>query len=374
MTPDTIVTFLRKRDYRLLRELGQGACGKTVLLIDEDINEKFVCKKYTPYDENRRSELFANFKREVALLHQVLHPNVVRVFNYYLYNEIFSGYILMEYVDGLDIDDAIKQSPERTNELFLQAVDGFEYLETMRILHRDIRPQNILVTKDGILKIIDLGFGKRVDTAHDFDKSISLNLWCAAPHEFSDSRYDFQTEVYFVGKLFEKIITENEIEGFSYQLILNRMCQPAREKRIGSFTEISRELQGARFTEIEFSDEELKSYRDFSRAVSSHITKIESGAKYKSDLTVIQKDLEMVYRGLMLEELAPDVAPILRGLIDGQFYLRRSGFPVATLKGFLKLLKTSNAEQGRIILANLHMLLDSLPHYSSGNLDEDVPF
>src|SRR5438034_1711872 len=95
-----IITFLRKRDYRLVRELGQGACGKTVLLYDDQIDEHFVCKKYVPYSEVHRKELFSSFVREIKLLHQVHNTNVVRVFNYYVYPDQFTGYILMEFVDG----------------------------------------------------------------------------------------------------------------------------------------------------------------------------------------------------------------------------------------------------------------------------------
>ena len=74
------------------------------------------------------------------------------------------------------------------------------------MLHRDIRAGNLLVDNDGQLKIIDLGFGKQVNTSLDFDKSITLNWWCATPDEFRFKRYDFGTEVYFVGKLFEQLI------------------------------------------------------------------------------------------------------------------------------------------------------------------------
>jgi eukaryotic-like serine/threonine-protein kinase len=125
MNPNSIIPFIRKRDYKFIKELGKGACGITVLLLDEQINEFFVCKKYTPYTEERRAELFNNFIREAKLLHKVLHPNVVRVFNYYLYPENHAGYILMEHVDGADIEDTLAFSPERIDELFLQAIDGF---------------------------------------------------------------------------------------------------------------------------------------------------------------------------------------------------------------------------------------------------------
>lgn len=72
-----------------------------------------------------------------------------------------------------------------------------------------------MVRSDGILKIIDLGFGKSIDNSQGFDKSITLNWWCDTPEEFRESKYDYQTEVYFVGKLFEGIIQEHEISDSS---------------------------------------------------------------------------------------------------------------------------------------------------------------
>lgn len=130
----------------------------------------------------------------------------MRVFNYYLYPEQLAGYILMEYVDGSDVSDYLRDNPQNVNETFLQTIAGFRYLESNGILHRDVRPGNILVRADGAVKIIDLGFGKRVQMPEDFDKSISLNWWCQPPAEFSRNLYDYRTEVYFVGKLFENII------------------------------------------------------------------------------------------------------------------------------------------------------------------------
>ena len=104
-TSGSVVHFLRRRDYVFLKVLGQGACGQTVLLRDEMIGSDFVCKKYVPFSESHRQELFKSFLREIKLLHEVHHNNVVRVFNYYVYPEQFTGYILMEFVDGLDIED-----------------------------------------------------------------------------------------------------------------------------------------------------------------------------------------------------------------------------------------------------------------------------
>ncbi len=135
--PDRIVEFVRKKDLIFVKELGQGACGKTVILHDAVIDENFVCKKYAPIDEPLKQELFANFVREIKLLHILNHPNVVRVFNYYLYPDQLAGYILMELVNGKDIEEYLTLNPEQANQIFLQTVDGFNHLEKNGILHRD---------------------------------------------------------------------------------------------------------------------------------------------------------------------------------------------------------------------------------------------
>jgi serine/threonine-protein kinase len=372
---EKIIQFLRKRDYKMIKELGQGACGKTVLLHDDQIDERFVCKKYLPYAESQRQALFTNFIREIKLLHKIHHSNVVRVFNYYLYPEQFTGFILMEFVDGSEVDDYLARVPEQTNEVFIQAISGFAYLERSAILHRDIRPGNLMVREDGLVKIIDLGFGKEIRTSKDFEKSISLNWWCQPPKEFEDARYDFGTEVYFVGKLFEMIIEENKINYFKYSEILNRMCQRNPEIRVQSFTEIDKEIGSNKFVEIGFSEEELFQYRNFAGTLCSHVTKIHSGTKYNDDLTRIETQLDDVFRSSMLEEFLPDAVVVLRCFLNGTYYYKRTGLPVLYLKDFLHLLKASSEEKKRIILANLQTKLDAIPRYlEEAAPEEDVPF
>ncbi|MCG8407871.1 MAG: protein kinase family protein, partial [Phycisphaerales bacterium] len=220
MATNEIVKFLRQKDLVLRKELGGGACGKTVLLHDPDIDELFVCKKFAPQFEPEDLDLFSGFLNEIKLLVLSNHPNVVRVFNHYVYRQQRAAFILMEYVNGSEIDEFLDSHPERASEVFEQTIDGFAYLEKLGVLHRDIRPGNILVTNDGLCKIIDFGFGKRINSTGDFDKSISLNWWCEPPNEFEHNQYDFTTEVYFVGKLFEKCILELNINEFGYKNLL----------------------------------------------------------------------------------------------------------------------------------------------------------
>jgi eukaryotic-like serine/threonine-protein kinase len=373
---ERLIEFLRKRDYILERELGSGACGKTVLLRDNILEQHFVCKKYSPIVEQMREPLFAGFVNEIKLLHKLQHPNVVRVFNCYLYPESFTGYVLLEYVDGHHIDDYIREHPERVNETFTQAIDGFAFLEKNQILHRDIRPGNVMVDDRGGVKIIDLGFGKRVGQTLDFNKSISLNWWCDVPKEFANGKYDFSTEVYFVGKLFEALVLNNDLEQFKYKEVLGLMCQWDPSARVASFRELSQRLVSDPFLEIAFDPAEIRAYRDFAKAIAKQFSRIAQDAKYIDDLAQIRSSLEAAYQRIMLADEAPDAVVVTNCFVEGQYFYSKTGFPVKILRAFLQLIKSVSVEKRRIILSNLWAELDAIKRYQPGKeeFDDDIPF
>lgn len=374
---EKIVKFLRQKDLVLKQELGQGACGRTVLLYDDVIEEHFVCKKYEPIHDEWKETLFSNFVREIKLLHILNHENVVRVFNYYLYPEKFLGYILMEYIQGSDIEDHLAKRPENINEIFAQVIEGFTHLEKHKILHRDIRPQNIMVTDSGIVKIIDFGFGKQTFSKEDFGKSITLNWWCEPPSEFKQAVYDYKTEVYFVGKLFQKIIVDGRIESFKHISLLGHMCASQPESRIHSFTDVRKELLADKFLDIDFNEWELQSYRDFSNSLFDTVSKIEQGAKYFDDVVDIQARLEECYKKVMLEEYIPENSVVLQCLINGTYYYRNQyGFRVDVLRAFLDFFRSSFREKKNIIIGNIQTKLDAVERYNKEvvEFDDDIPF
>lgn len=360
-----IIKFLRKKDYEFLKELGKGACGKTVLLNDPTINEKFVCKKFEPYSERNRDNLFKYFLQEIKLLHLINHINIVRVFTYYIYSDMYIGYFLMEYIDGIDIGEYLEKYPENINEIFLQVITGFKYLEKNKILHRDIRPLNIMVTENGIVKIIDFGFGKKINHQDDFDKSISLNWWCELPDEFNDKNYNFTTEVYFIGKLFEKIIKENRIETFNYSEILNKMCQKIVNNRIKTFFVINQEILNNRFIEIDFNENDVIYYRKFSSALFNSISKIEIKAKYYDDIEKVQNNIENIYKKIMLEKYIPNNFLLIGCFIDGNYWYYTNILPIEVIdiKNFITLLQSCSTEKKNVILSNIYTKLDSIDRF-----------
>lgn len=369
-----IIEFLRKKDYRFECVIGQGGTGKTVLLKDELIDELFVCKKYSPYYKSDKEKYFKNFVDEIKILHSLFHLNVVRVFNYYLYPESHTGYILMEYINGVQIYDFIKNNPERINSVFTQTVDGFRYLEENNILHRDIRPDNILVSEKGVVRIIDFGFGKKIEFGDTYDKSISLNWRYSIPSEFSLELYDFKTEVYFVGKLFEEIIIENDIKNFTYPQILNKMINPRYHERIHSFFDVSREILSDSSSSIEFTNDEKQIYQIFAGRLEDIFSKICDDSEYISNLDTIIMDLETIYRNSILEDEIQNPNKIASCFIKGQyFYNKNTKLNLVTLESFIHMLKSVSFDKKKMILNNLWQRLDKIKRYSK-EPNYDLPF
>jgi serine/threonine-protein kinase len=333
----------------LRHELGQGACGKTVLLYDDVIDEHFVCKKYSPLMDEWRETLFKGFVSEIKLLYALHHINIVRVFNYMLYPEKYSGFIFMEYVEGMDIEEYLKVHPENVNEVFLQVVDAFSYLESRNILHRDVRPSNIMVTTDGVVKVIDFGFGKKALESVDFDKSISLNWWCELPAEFEIKKYTHMTEVYFVGKLFNKIISDNTILSFNHSALVNRMTERSQSGRIDSFASVRESALTNTTASVSFTELEKFTYQSFSRSLVSAVSKIVSDAKY-FDVDEFSVRLARVYKGVMLESQVSSSVDVIRCFVNGEYYYsKRYHMPVSVISDFLELLNSSNKEKRNII-------------------------
>lgn len=373
------LVFSQGREYILKKELGQGACGKTVLLYDDVIDEYFVCKKYSPLLDEWKESLFKGFVGEIKLLHGVHHINLVRVFNYVLHPDRYIGYIFLEYVEGADIEEYVRSNPEGVNEVFAQVIDGFAHLEARQILHRDIRPSNIMVTDDGVVKIIDFGFGKKAIESIDFDKSISLNWWCDLPAEFGEQRYDYSTEVYFVGKLFEKLISDCSISSCSFLPLLGRMVEKLSQNRISSFAEVRELSLENKAISMGFTDYERQVYQNFSSGLRSIVTKIESDAKMvdADDFTL---RLEGVYRSTMLEDYVASVSDVVRCFVNGGYYYKKSAnMRTETLSSFLDLLKCSGREKRNIIEANIHAKLKLVDRYVPAppkydSFDDDIPF
>ena len=309
-----IIPFIRSKDYKFIQNLGSGSFGRTVLIKDELIDELYACKKYEPSseitDDKEKERYFNKFIDEVKILNKIVHQNIVRIYNSHIYPSKKTGYIIMEYVENAkDINEYIKNNKEKINYVFEQIISGFCYLEKMQLCHRDIRSKNILIDSNGIVKIIDFGFGKM----YSKDKNVSpltlyKNHWIANPPSEMNTRddnepiYNNKTEIYFVGQLVKQIIEENNIQNFKYNSILKDMLKYNAGDRIESFAEIQKKMSETEIKSKEmFTNNDKKTYKQISGKLDEIIETVEFGTTV-NDINTILENLEKLLLKYSLEE------------------------------------------------------------------------
>lgn len=305
------------KEYRKIKNLGKGAVGEVFLLKDEVIDMLFACKEYLPISEHPNI-CYENFVKEIKCLYLLHHKNVVRVYDYHLYPDEGTGFIVMEYIDGIDIENYVSKNADKLDVLFEQAIEAFAYIHSSEILHRDIRSKNILITDDGILKVIDFGFGKKIDFSTDKLKSVTLNWIASPPDEFKESRYDFQTEVYFIGALFNSLISNNDIEHSKYQDIIDKMIQKNPAERITSFTKVKSMIYKEHNDINIFTEKERLVYKEFADKLLISLNWIHPYEKYQ-DIQEVISNLRVCYQNNMLEERISNRVALLECFVFGEY-------------------------------------------------------
>lgn len=145
--------------YEVQDILGRGASGVVYRVRDPQLKRDLALKLLT-HDQDEESR--ARFRIEAQAAARVIHPNVVQVYGAGQYDG--RPYILQELVDGLPVSDLLKArgriAPEAVLELGLQAAEGLAEAARMGVLHRDVKPHNLLLTDSGQLKLADFGLAK----------------------------------------------------------------------------------------------------------------------------------------------------------------------------------------------------------------------
>ena len=145
--------------YIILDRIGSGSMGRVYKarhpLMDRTVALKIIAPEIASNDR-----VVARFQREMKLVGRLDHPNVVRAFDADQFHRVL--YIVMEYVPGHSLGDRLKKGPIPPMEMIeyaSQAALGLAHAHEQGIVHRDIKPSNILLSRDGRVKILDLGLG-----------------------------------------------------------------------------------------------------------------------------------------------------------------------------------------------------------------------
>lgn len=187
--------------YEFIRELGSGSYGSVKLAKDIQTKELYAIKKVKLSGLLKEERMKA--EGEVKVLSSISHPNIVA------YKESFhkksSLYIVMEYIDGGDLAKIIENQRNTLMDeseilrYFVQIVQVVKYLHSNHVLHRDLKPQNIFVTKLGIVKLGDFGVAKTLDGSANLAHTMIGTPYYLSPEIWNGSLYDSKSDIWSLG-------------------------------------------------------------------------------------------------------------------------------------------------------------------------------
>lgn len=232
----------RVGSYRLIRVLGHGGMATVYLAIsDRDASPRQVAVKLC-----RFRFAIADVRRRFQIEHQVLarlrHPNIAQLYGGGV-TEDGRPYLLLEYIDGVPIDQHCDQRRLSLRErlvLFCQLCSAVDYAHRHRLVHRDLKPGNVLVTREGEVKLLDFGIAKLLDPqrfALSPDPTASgsrvLTPGYASPEQIRSEPITQASDVYSLGILLFELLAGSSpyhLKSHSFTAIERAICEQEPER------------------------------------------------------------------------------------------------------------------------------------------------
>ena len=194
--------------YKILQKLGEGGMGVVYLAEDTKLKRQ-VAIKFLPHYISANEAERQRFEIEAQAAASLNHPNISTI--YAIENSDDEIFIVMEYIDGIELKDKIKSGSIPTNEainIAIQIAEGLEAAHKNGIVHRDIKSQNIMITNDGKVKIMDFGLAKvKGDTQITKIGSTVGTAAYMSPEQARGEELDEQTDLWSFGVVFYEMIT-----------------------------------------------------------------------------------------------------------------------------------------------------------------------
>ncbi len=217
--------------YRIVRRLGQGGMARVFLAQDESLHRQVAVKVLA----DRHSDdphFIERFQREARAAARLNHPNIVQVYDQS--QTAGMSYIVQEYVEGETLKDLIRREspiePRRAITIALQILAALRVAHQQGVIHRDVKPQNILVQLDGKIKVADFGIASAGDTEMTEAGSIVGTAQYLAPEQARGLSVGPPADLYAVGiVLYEMLSGRVPFEGEAAVTVAMRHVQEAPE-------------------------------------------------------------------------------------------------------------------------------------------------
>jgi eukaryotic-like serine/threonine-protein kinase len=200
--------------YKVLEKLGSGGMG-TVFLCEHKLMRRLVAVKVLPTAKAADEASLGRFYREARAVAAVDHPNLVRAYD--IDQDENLHFLVMEYVDGTNLQDLVKKfgplDVVRACHYIYGAAVGLQHANEIGLIHRDIKPGNILLDRTGVVKILDMGLARLLHDTEDnltrqYDENILGTADYLSPEQAEDSHaVDIRTDIYSLGATFYFLLT-----------------------------------------------------------------------------------------------------------------------------------------------------------------------
>jgi|HubBroStandDraft_6_1064221.scaffolds.fasta_scaffold00200_20 serine/threonine-protein kinase len=216
-------------DYEILNELGAGGMGK-VYKVRNVISDRIEAMKILLPDLAGRQELAARFQREIKVLAALDHPNIAALRTALtLDNQLV---MIMEYVEGTTLTQRMQQGPVPVADAvnyISQVLDALGYAHQQHVIHRDIKPANMMLTPQGIVKLMDFGIARSGDESTLTMTGTTLgSLGYMSPEQVKGEPTDARSDLYSVGiSLYEMATGRRPFrETSDYSIMAAQVNQP----------------------------------------------------------------------------------------------------------------------------------------------------
>jgi serine/threonine-protein kinase len=195
--------------YQIIEELGKGGMGKVYRVLDKKLNEEVALKLIKPEIASDR-ETIERFSNELKLARRISHRNVGRM--YELMEAEGMHFITMEYVPGQDLRGLIRQTGQLTTgkavSIARQVCEGLSEAHGLGVVHRDLKPGNILIDRDGNAKIMDFGIARSISAKAITGAGVLIGTpEYMSPEQVEGKNVDQRSDIYSLGVILYQMLT-----------------------------------------------------------------------------------------------------------------------------------------------------------------------
>ena len=254
--------ILRER-YKIIRHIGSGGMAIVYLAADLQDESKQWAVKIADMDKKMARRLSS----EGRVLSELQHENLPQIADFFYSSDKRYVYLVQEYIDGESLLQLFENRTKPFSQLFvldlaIQLSEILEYLHAQKptIIYRDLKPGNLMLTKDGRLKLIDFGIARRYDV-HKVKDTLQIGtVGFAAPEQFEKRQSDTRTDLFSLGSLMYFFLSGGKFvyiaqkplrtfrKGLSRDVakIIHQLVQHEPEKRIQSAQDLKQRLEKAK--------------------------------------------------------------------------------------------------------------------------------